>query len=692
MSGPGHQDGAPTGLVGIFTNFRLALLLLIAIVGWGLVSLRDLPKERWPEVDVPMGFVTAVYPGAPADLVEAEVVQVLERELGGIPDTTSLRSTSMESVAIVLVEFDVSADADARLDDVAERLESARGDLPDSVEEIGGTLDDVSKAIENAQTTVPLGRFQSDSRNFPLDVGRVGLDLDALGALSVRSSSTGSTVALHSVATQVRTTAEPTESARFVRNLDDGSVFAGDSLSFDVKRQPGANVPVVVKALEAELDELRASLPPGTDLVLTTDRGAEIIGGILMLLENGAQAVLLVFVLLFLFIGTRESIVAGLSIPITFLATFGVLLATGQSLNNLSLMALVIALGLLVDDFILVVEGMHEYLHEGHSPVAAAVATVKTFAAPSLSGSLTTICAFLPLAMLGGLQGRFIQVIPLTICICLVVSYTVSVTLDTSLGSAFLRKAKTNPVTAFVQAHLDRLAHWYEHSVVPRTLGSRRQRLAVLGSAAVAMGCSFGLAGAQRLARRVEEQLSGDPDLDVVTISAGRRSTLAQSTPVSITHQAAQPNVIIMAEAAPGYSPVEVAAEVERRLGQVELGQGDHLEVAGDLATSQQTNAELVRALGIAGCLIFSIAVRAASVARLRPILLTSLTTVIGLLPLAMTDRVWQGLCMAIVYGISLATVLTLVVIPALYLVLEGAGDLEPAGLPSPAPASTRAS
>lgn len=633
MSAPPSGDGAdPTGtsqsvLMSLFTNARLALLLLVAIVGAGLLALREIPKERWPEVEVPLGVVTAIYPGASPDLVEAEVTGVLERSFLGLPERTRLESTSMESVALVLVEFDVSADADDSLDATAEALDAARGSLPEAVEdvklvrastsgdpifvfslvagdtplaqrravalelrdrleavpgvdevdivglqaeqvqvlvdrqrleEIGGTLSDVTKAVQNAQMTIPLGRIAPGRRSFPLEVDRVGLDVAALGSLAVQARSTGSTVPLRSVATIQRVPAEPEESSRLVRRLPDGSTQAGDSLSFRVKRQPGGNVPVIVADVKAELSRFEATLPPGVDLVVTTDRSEEIISGITLLISSGVQAVLLVFVLLFLFIGARESVVAGLSIPVTFLATFAVLQALDQSLNNLSLMALVIALGLLVDDFILVMEGMHHFLHAGKRPVDAAIATIKTYAFPSLSGSITTISAFLPLAMLGGLEGKFVQVIPLTICICLLVSYLVSVTLDTSLGAVVLRKQEPNVVTAWVQGGIQRLERWYDQRVVPATLGTRRRRHVVLGVAFAALFGAFGLATqidsilypatdeaqigatltlppgtslaeAERQAARVEAALSGDPDIDVFTVSAGRRSSLAAS-------------------------------------------------------------------------------------------------------------------------------------------------------------------
>ncbi|MEM6929225.1 MAG: efflux RND transporter permease subunit [Myxococcota bacterium] len=409
-----HPDQRPTGLAALVSRFRLAVLLTCAIVGFGLYSLEDIRKESMPDVEVPLGLVQVTYPGAPPDLVEAEITNVLEAKLKGLPELASLQSASIQNLALLLVEFDLEADMDESIGALRDRVAEAEPELPDEVaevkvshlattnrpvysfslagdfppevlrsfavtlrdrleglegvsevrvnglrddelqvlvhqqrlEEIGGTLSDVVATLQKAQTTTPVGRLQSSERNFSLDVDRVGLDIDQLEQLLVRAAATGDRVPLSSVATLNRALSEPTERTRVVTRGPDGMV-AGDAIAFDVLRQPGADVPKLVDRVVERLDEVRTELPASLELTVTTDRGQEIRDGLVALFVNGAQAVLLVFVILFLVLGTRESIIAGLSIPLTFLAVFGVLWMMGESVNNLSLMALVIALGLL---------------------------------------------------------------------------------------------------------------------------------------------------------------------------------------------------------------------------------------------------------------------------------------------------------------------------------------------------------
>jgi len=1048
-------------------RIRLVVLLILAIVGWGLFSIKNINKESWPDVEMPLGLVTVIYPGAPADLVEVEVTNVMEAELKGLANLTSLESSSIQNASLILVEFDLDADMRESIDAVRDAVATAESDLPDDVdsvtvqqiatsnqpvysfslsgdfppdvlrryavvirdrleglqgvnevrisgmrddqlqvlvnqrrlEEIGGTLSDVVDTLQKAQSTAPVGRFQSEQRNFSLDIDRVGLDIEALSQLMVRASATGDNVPLSTVASMKRALSEPTEHTRVVTNTPGGpeAWIAGDAISFDILRQPGANVPEVVMVVKDELAQARAELPESLEITVTTDRGEEIIAGLTMLFSNAGQAVLLVFIILYLVLGLRESLIAGFSIPLTFLVTFGVLEAIGQSVNNLSLMALVIALGLLVDDFILIMEGMHEELEGGKSPLDAAVATLKDFAVPSLSGSLTTLAAFFPIAMLGGMEGKFIQVIPLTICICLISSYLVSITVDTTLGAALLKHSEPNAATRKVNAAFDRVVAWYEAVVFPRTLTTPRRRWAVLAAAVGAflvsvmaagqldsilypatdeaqLGATFylppgtTLAETRVLSAQVEAALAGDPNIQHFTLNTGVKSGLAMSGPESYLepfegehllgvtmqlvpfdergvpsydlaetyrerlmelgrgeveihqvrmgassggpveirvtarsieraeaiadevlavardledevglkgltdsrkpHQGAfrielydealsfhnldrssvlqflfyaisgtTADTVFDAESGgtevasevdievgydwrgdgvwnspasleevlslkvPGFfgdsvplagvadlslksspiginhvnrrqvvnisadadgSPVEAADAIEAQLALTgpELGQGEAIEFLGDKANASQTSQELGKALLLAIALIFAILVsqfrsfvqpliilitmplamtgvfigflfagipvsfpamigmvalagivvndsivlidainrgrrvdglspvQAAlqgCVSRMRPIMVTTVTTVIGLIPLALTDPVWEGLCMAIIFGISLATVLTMVVIPAIYLVLERAGSEDISGA-APAP------
>ncbi|MEM6931758.1 MAG: efflux RND transporter permease subunit, partial [Myxococcota bacterium] len=230
-------------------------------------------------------------------------------------------------------------------------------------------------------------------------------------------------------------------------------------------------------------------------------------------------------------------------------------------------------LGLLVDDFILVMEGMHEALADGLSPLQSAMRTLRDFALPSLSGTVTTLAAFSPIAMLGGMEGKFIRIIPLTICIALIASYLVSITVDTMVGAAWLRRAPPNALTGAVHRQFSRMVAFYATDIFPRTLRTRRQRWGVVGAAALAFGLSLGAAtqldavlypasdesrlGAtltlppgtsldqtRALSTEVEGLLAGDPAIRHFTLNAGARSGLAMSGPESYLEPFRDENIL----------------------------------------------------------------------------------------------------------------------------------------------------
>ncbi len=612
----------------LLTNPRFAILLVVFMVGFGLKSAADMPKELYPDLEIPIAMVVAVYPGAPPEMVEVRVTNVLERYYKTLPRLTKLKSSSIESASIILLEFDPDADMAQTFRALEDKTTTAREDLPSEVEsvtvkqasvtnapvvtlnlitdidpreamkvakvvqdrleaiegvsevrvsglrddqvqvllnrhrmdDIGASLNDVSFSIQGAEQDAPLGRVQTERRNYPLQVRRLGLDLERLRQLPVRSSSTGETVLLADIAVVKRALSEQEQFARFVQLGPDGRT--ADTVTFDVLRQPGANLIEIGLAVRAVAEDLqRNSLPPDAELVVTMDQSIEIRDNIRLLVTNGFQAVLLVFAVLFFFLGVKESIVAGLSIPLTFLTTMIVLKLLGYSINSLSLMALVIALGLLVDDFILVMEGMHDGIHKGMKPSEAALYTLKTYGAASISGSLTTIAAFLPMAFLQGINGKFVRVVPVTVAVTLLISYGISMTVDLAAGASWFKKAEANILTRTTDRLLRGLSEYYYQNITSRAFGTRwKQSLAVAISAvlflvgaylfsfteqvlypdidAQTIGATLYLpAGAnldqtRALADKVETMLRGESDyVEHFIITAGQMSSLAFTSP-----------------------------------------------------------------------------------------------------------------------------------------------------------------
>ena len=237
-------------------------------------------------------------------------------------------------------------------------------------------------------------------------------------------------------------------------------------VTVDVKKSPGADtVTLIEQAKRAVKDfSLTPAWPYGLGYKVTTDQSARIWGNLMNVFTNGWQAMLCVFVVLFFALTWREAIIAGLSIPITFLGALGVLWAIGYTLNQMVIIGMVIGLGLLVDDFILMMEGMHDNLSKGLDISGAQSATLKQYGVASLAGSLTTIVVFIPLMCIGGLDGKFVRLIPVTAAICLCFSYVISLIADLPLSRYLLRRPragrKPGPADRITEWTQERFGRW----------------------------------------------------------------------------------------------------------------------------------------------------------------------------------------------------------------------------------------
>ena len=280
-----HHAEEPSKLLMVLINPLLAILVIVGLFVWGTQAMLTMPKEKFPDMPIPLAVVIAVYPGAPPDLVEAQVTNILERKLKVLPRLTSLQSSTIESASIMVVEFDVNASVEECHRLVAEKISEARNELPKEVDQImhkrvsvnnapilgfnlvgdldpsnmrrlalelqkqvesiegvseirlsgvrkeevqvlvnrhrleavGGSLNDVAFSLQSSQDEAPLGRLQTDAYNYSLQIQRIGLDLERLRKLPVRSSTTGESVPLEDVATVKRALAEQKEYARLVQ-------------------------------------------------------------------------------------------------------------------------------------------------------------------------------------------------------------------------------------------------------------------------------------------------------------------------------------------------------------------------------------------------------------------------------------------------------------------------------------------
>ena len=299
----------------------------------------------------------------------------------------------------------------------------------------------VAQKIQSANIDMPWDKIENDRYGSTLRLYGKFRKLDDLRELPVARLGSGRVVRLREIAKIRRDLEKETDTAFLSWK---GEPF-NRCIDISVTKSPGADTIKTVESLLAKLDEIRKTpkWPHGMEYRVLYRQSDDIWTKLREVFDNGWQAMLAVFIVLFFMLSWREAAVAGLSIPITFLGALIAIQLFGYTLNEMVIIGMVLALGLLVDVFILMMEGIHEGIYvEGLSFGRAALKTVKMYAGPALSGQLTTILAMAPLLAIGGIDGKFIRVIPVTTIICLVLSYIVALLIDVPCSRLLFKNVK----------------------------------------------------------------------------------------------------------------------------------------------------------------------------------------------------------------------------------------------------------
>ncbi len=336
-----------------------------------------------------------------------------------------------------------------------------------------------------------------------------------------------------------------------------GAEFA-PAVDISVTRLPGEDIVAVVADVRDALAEFTQSerWPAGLDYAITADRSADIVDELGSVFDSAWQATLAVFFVLLVALSWREALIAGLAIPITFAGALLVIWALGHTLNNMVIIGMILAVGLLVDVFILVMEGMHEGIYiEGESFPVAALGAIRRYAAPAFAGQLTTILALAPLMAIDGVNGEFIRLIPIAAIICLALSLAVALLICVPISQFILRRKPAHRASA-VDLLSSRASAWLEDQLTRRVLVSkRRAALLVAGSLALLVAVFVGASGlpvqlfppddgrdmgvtielapdsvldeSQACADAVGEALRGHPDFESLTKFVGRKSPMS---------------------------------------------------------------------------------------------------------------------------------------------------------------------
>lgn len=530
--------------------------------------------------------IVAVEFDANADLGESmqllrAKVRDAEAELPDAAESPHIEQVSVDDrpIMTILLHGAVGESVLSRTaQDLEERLENVRGV---NEAEIGGMREEVVSvrvhperalalglsptvirdAIRNANVDMPWGEIDSEEVGASVRFYgrfRTVRDLAELPVARMGEAGQGRIVRLREVADVRRDLERETSRAFFSWER---SGFA-PSIEVSVKKVPGADTVAVVEAVRAELEELSVApeWPPLLRYRVTQDESEQIRDSLSGVLANGGQAMLAVFVILFLLLTWREGVIAGLCIPLTFLGALLVIWLLGYSLNQLVIIGMVLALGLLVDVFILMMEGMHEAIFvEGEPFAAAAVKTVKRYGLPAAAGLLTTIFALAPLAAIGGVAGKFIRVLPVTAIACLVVAFGVAFLVAIPLSRLLLGRVvssdgpKATRVDRWTAAVSERLRSFSLRTIlsnrlaatgvvalavaalVASTIGFSKVPIIMYPKAdglklgiTVDLGPSTTLASSQAVADRLGEVLREKEYFESVVKLVGKKSPLAQ--------------------------------------------------------------------------------------------------------------------------------------------------------------------
>lgn len=484
-----HRKG-PSGLFRFFFIDRtFAGLLGILLILGGVMAYSSMVKEASPDLEIPMAMVRAQWPDAAPELMEKEVTTVLEKAIKSLNDLKQVSSGSRTGLSTILVEFTADAPVQDSLSALRTKVAEAAGQLPatvrapsveqvsttdtpvltymlhgdvadgllgdtartlkDRLERIGdirkvelsGARDDVVRivvsplalsaldlplsavrdALQGASMDRPLGEMQGGPLAASISLAGRFSDVETIASLPLVEAPGGHVVRLRDVA-EVRGDLSTPGDRTFVSFA--GSDFA-KGVSVTIYKSPGTDTLAVVEAAKAAVAAM--PLPPGLQASVLSDQSIDVSQKLNDVFINAGEAIVAVVAVLLLALSWRAAVMAGVAVPVTFLGAVAVAYALGMTMNQMVVIGMVLALGLLVDVFILVMEGMHQGLVvERRSFASAAAETVRRYALPAFAGQITTILALAPLLFLGGISGKFIRLVPMTAIICLLVSYAVA--------------------------------------------------------------------------------------------------------------------------------------------------------------------------------------------------------------------------------------------------------------------------
>ena len=496
-------------------------LVFIAMAIFGVFSLINISLDKFPKFDANVIMVMSSYPGASAEDIETNLTKVLENSLNGVSDLKNLSSTSRENISLITLEFNEGVDVDVATNDVRDKLDMVNSVLPDGaslplifkfsaddmpimimaataheslpalekilddkvatplarvsgvgtvsiagapkreiqvycdpnkLEAYGLTVASISSLIASENRNVPSGTIDIGSNAYALRVEKEFTSADQMLDIVVGHSQ-GKTIYLRDVARVVDGVEERYQEA-YINGTQGAQII--------IQKQADANTVNVIKGVKAELDKIQAGLPTDIQIRTVVDSSDNILNTLNSLKETILVTFIIVMLVVYLFLGRwRATFIIVLAIPISLLASLMYLWATGNTLNIVSMSALSIAIGMVVDDAIVVLENISTHLERGAKPKEAAVHATQEVGISVIASTLTMLAVFLPLTLVKGMAGLMFKQLGWITSIIMIVSTVGALTLIPMLCSQYLRyKPKKSKLNALIFGNFSKFIDW----------------------------------------------------------------------------------------------------------------------------------------------------------------------------------------------------------------------------------------
>ena len=526
-----------------------ASVISILLIAFGLVSFDKLPLREYPNIDPPVVSIQTNYRGASASVVESRITQLVEDRISGVEGIRHINSSSRDGRSTVTLEFDVGRDIEAAANDVRDRVSGLLNNLPEEAEppevrkanggdevimwlnlvsdqmttlqltdyarryltdrlsvidgvaniRIGGgkvyamrvwidrqalaarnlTVADIEKVLRSENVELPAGSVESKERHFTVRVERSFRTVEDFASLVLSEGDDGYLVTLGDVA-KVEIGSE-----------EERITFRGNReamIGLGISKQSTANTLDVARAANALVDKINPTLPAGMEIKRSYDSSVFIEASVKEVYQTLFIAMFLVIVVIYLFLGSvRAMLIPAITVPVSLTATFIVLYALGYTINLLTLLAMILAIGMVVDDAIVVLENIHRRIEEGDSPLKAAYLGAREVAFAVVATTLVLVAVFMPITFLEGDLGKLFKEFAVAMSAAVIFSSIVALTLSPMMCSKLLKPAGDDPwLVRKVDAGMNYVSTQYQALVIKLM----RYPLMVSSLVLIALACS----------------------------------------------------------------------------------------------------------------------------------------------------------------------------------------------------------